>query len=231
MTGCTWERPPGLSRARWSERLETAHELAQAARPTALAVDESNACLTFARMVDDAARKVERRLAAGRGDLQDDVGSDGRLQRPQDKAAADADLAQLGINRLQTGGDPNFAWNSNWDPRVLAAARGRPLAAQRLDHEVAFGGLVSLEGDRRAGAHAHARQRGAPRGHDAPDQDLVRQAVARHLDDDRRPRRQLGRRRAEDAPGGDVGKVMLFELLEVPAANAKNVHGGSQPGE
>src|SRR6476620_4596374 len=185
MTACTWELPPGLSRARWSERLETAHELAQAARPTALAVDESNACLMFARMVDDAARKVERRLAAGRRDLQDDVGSDRRLQRPQDKAAADADLAQLRVDRLQPGGDPDFAWNSNWDARVLAAARARALAAQRLDHEVALRGLVRFERDGRAGAHAHAWQRRAPGGHDAADEDLVGQPVARHLDHDR----------------------------------------------
>src|SRR3954466_12342489 len=114
MTACTWELPPGLSRARWSKRLETAHELAKAPGSTAFTVDESYACLAFARMVDDAAGKVERRLAAGRGDLQDDVGSDRWLQRPQDKASADADLAQLGINRLEPGGDPDFAWNSNW---------------------------------------------------------------------------------------------------------------------
>ena len=32
-------------------------------------------------------------------------------------------------------------------------------------------------------------------------------------------------------PVGTSGKVVLFELLEVPAADAKNVHRGSEPGE
>src|SRR6476646_4398542 len=159
MTACTWELPPGLSRARWSERLETAHELAQAPRSAAFAVDESNARLMFARMVDDAARKVERRFAARRGDLEDDVGSDGRLQRTQDKAAADADLAKLRFDRLQAGGDADLARNSNRNACVLAAAGARPLAPQCLDDEVALRGLVGLEGDSSPGADAHSRQR------------------------------------------------------------------------
>src|SRR4029079_13508623 len=231
MTACTWELPPGLSRARWSERLETAHELTEAPRSPAFTIDEANARLMLARMVDDAARKIEGRLAAGRGDLQDDVGSDRWLQLPQDKAAAHADLAQLGFDRLQAGGDPDFAWNSNGDAGVLAAARARALAPQGLDDEVALRGFVGLEGDGGAGADAHARQRGAPRGHDAPDQNLVGKPVAGHLDHDGRSGRKLGRGGAEDPPVRNVGKVMLLELLEVPAANAENVHGGSQPGE
>src|SRR5437868_2516749 len=110
MRVCTWELfPPCL------ERLEAAHELAQSPRAAAFAVDETDAGLTFARMVDDPARKIERRFAARRRDLQYHVGSDRGLQRPQNQAAADADLAQLGLDRLQAGGDPNFAWNSNWD--------------------------------------------------------------------------------------------------------------------
>ena len=30
---------------------------------------------------------------------------------------------------------------------------------------------------------------------------------------------------------GNVGQVVLFELLQVPAADTQNVHGGSGPGE
>src|SRR5262245_4339340 len=98
-----------------SERLESAYELAQPPRTAALAVDEPDARLMFARMVDDPARKVERRLAAGRGNFQDHVGTDRGLQRPDDEAPADADLPELGVDRLQPGGDPDLARNSNRD--------------------------------------------------------------------------------------------------------------------
>ena len=130
-------------------------------------------------------------------------------------------------NRGRRQVDPDAAGDPDWDPGVLAPAGRRTLASQRLDHEIALGALVGLEGDGGAGADAHPRQRGTPRGHGAANQHLVGQTVAGHLDHDGRARGKLGGGGAKDAPGGKLKPVVLFELFEVPAADTQNVHEGA----
>src|SRR5262245_25550397 len=89
--------------------LESANQLAEPAGAAPFAVNEAHAGLVSARMVDDPSRKVERRFAARRRDLEDDVGADRRLHRPQHQPAADADLAQLGVEGLEGGGHADLA--------------------------------------------------------------------------------------------------------------------------
>src|SRR6185312_6671692 len=119
---------------RESQCFEPANQLAQAARAAALPVDEAHAGLLGPGMVDDAPREIERRLAAGRRDLEDHVGADLRLHRADHQPAADADLAQLGVDQIEPRGDAEAAGDPDGDAGVLAAAGGRALAAQGFDH-------------------------------------------------------------------------------------------------
>src|SRR5882724_4719630 len=208
------------------EGLEPSNQLPQPPRPAPFAIKEADARLIRPRMIDDAARQIERRLAARRHDLEDDVRADRRLQLPAHETAAHADLAELDLAELERRRDPDLARDPDGDARVLALPRRGTLAAQGLHDEVPLGRLLGFEGHRRAGADAHAGQGRAPGGDVAADEHLVRQSVARHLDDDRGSWRELGRRGTKNATVRHLGKVVLLEFFEVPAADAKDVQEG-----
>ena len=75
-------------------------------------------------MVDDAARQIERGLAPGRRDLEDDVGPDGRLQRRRCTSPPLTLISRSSASMASSaGGHPDLAGDADGDARVLAPAR------------------------------------------------------------------------------------------------------------
>lgn len=217
----------GLPRARLTRKnlreFEAPNQFAQAARASALAEHELDPRLAGSSMVNHAARDGHRRDSTWRNDIYDQVGTNGGLDATHDEAAAHANLAKFGRQRVGFMTESHTDGKPDGNAGVTAFRRRFAGSHECFQHEIALRGLPGRESDQGSCPNSQARQGRPPRNDNAADEDLVGQTLADDLHDDGSLGRQLGGRRAEKRAVRVIRAVQASEFFCALTADSENI--------